>query len=205
MLRLLFSSPIAFLLALAGLLLSISLHETAHCFVTDKLGDPTPRVRGRLTLDPRAHLDPLGVLLIVLTGFGWGKAAPYDPYNLKSPVRDTALIAIAGPLTNILIAVIISLLSSAFPGSMIFALFAQYLIYVNLALAIFNLIPVYPLDGGKVMRAILPKMASIEYEDVMERYGNAILLFLILPIMNGQSAISQLISPVINLLAGWLM
>lgn len=204
MLSLLFSSPLAFLLAAAGLLLSISLHEYAHCLVTDKLGDPTPRVRGRLTLDPRAHLDPLGTILIILTGFGWGKAAPYDPYNLKSPIRDTALIAVAGPTTNLLIAALISILSR-FVGSNVFYLFAQYLIIVNLALAIFNLLPVYPLDGGKIMRALLPKMASIEYESVMERYGNAILLFLILPILNGQSAVSQLVGPVVNFLANLLI
>lgn len=204
MLSLLFVSPIAFLLAAAGLLLSISLHEYAHCLITDKLGDPTPRVRGRLTLDPRAHLDPLGTILIILTGFGWGKAAPYDPYNLKSPVRDTALIAAAGPATNLLIAVLISILNH-FIGGQMFQLFAQYLIIVNLALAMFNLLPVYPLDGGKIMRAILPKMASIEYEQVMESYGNAILLFLILPILNGQSAVSQLVGPAVNFLASWLI
>jgi len=204
MLGILFSSPLAFFLILIGLLLSISLHEAAHCFVTDKLGDPTPRVMGRLTLDPRVHLDPLGTLLIILTGFGWGKAAPYDPYNLKSPVRDTAIIAAAGPLVNIIIALLLALLTRLIGGSFI-AVFAEFLIFINLALALFNLLPVYPLDGGKIMRAILPRESSFEYEATMERYGNIILLFLILPIFNGQSAVSQLLGPIINYLTRLLI
>ena len=203
MLGLLFSSPLAFFLILIGLLLSISLHEAAHCYVTDGLGDPTPRLKGRLTLDPRAHLDPLGTILIILTGFGWGKAAPYDPYNLKSPVRDTAIIALAGPVTNLLIAVILSVLSRIF-ASDFFSLFAGVLIQINLSLALFNLLPVYPLDGGKIMRAILPRESSLEYEETMERYGQYILLFMILPIFNGQSAVAQLLGPILNVLTNWL-
>lgn len=204
MLGLLFSSPLAFFLILIGLLLSISAHEAAHCYVTDGLGDPTPRLKGRLTLDPRAHLDPLGTILIILTGFGWGKAAPYDPYNLKSPVRDTAIIALAGPLTNLLIAVVLSVLSRMF-ASDFFSIFAGFLIQINLSLALFNLLPVYPLDGGKIMRAVLPVESSLEYEAIMERYGQFILLFLILPIFNGQSAVVQLLSPIINLLTNLLI
>jgi Zn-dependent protease len=201
---LLLANPIAFFLILIGLLLSISFHEAAHCYVTDKLGDPTPRIKGRLTLDPRAHLDPLGTLLIILTGFGWGKAAPYDPYNLKSPVRDTAIIAAAGPLTNIIIALLLALLTRLI-GSSLIAVFAEFLIYINLALALFNLLPVYPLDGGKIMRAILPRESSFEYEAVMERYGQFILLFMILPIFNGQSAVAQLLGPIINFLSNLLI
>lgn len=204
MLGLLFTSPLAFFLILIGLLLSISLHEAAHCYVTDKLGDPTPRVMGRLTLDPRAHLDPLGTILIILTGFGWGKAAPYDPYNLKSPVRDTAIIAAAGPMTNILIAVLLAIVSRLIGGDLI-SVFAEFLIYINLALALFNLLPVFPLDGGKIMRAILPRESSLEYEAIMESYGQFILLFLILPIFNGQSAVAQLLGPIINLLTNLLV
>jgi Zn-dependent protease len=204
MLALLFTSPLAFLLILIGLLLSISLHEAAHCYVTDKLGDPTPRVMGRLTLDPRAHLDPLGTVLIVLTGFGWGKAAPYDPYNLKSPVRDTAIIAAAGPLTNILLAVLLAIVSRLI-GCELVGLFAKFLISINFSLALFNLLPVFPLDGGKIMRAILPRESSLEYEATMERYGQFILLFLILPIFNGQSAVVQLLGPIRNLLTNLLI
>ena len=161
MLDLLAQSPIAFIIFLTGLLLSITIHEFSHCFVTDRLGDPTPRMKGRLTLNPLAHLDPLGALTLILTGFGWGKAAPYDPYNLKEPIRDTALIAAAGPASNLLIATVLSLLLKFGIGGDFVALFTVQLIYINVTLALFNLIPIYPLDGGKIMRALLPYQASL--------------------------------------------
>ncbi len=200
MLTLLLQNPLAFIIFLAGLLLSIAIHEYAHCFVTDRLGDPTPRIKGRLTLNPLAHLDPIGTLAIVLTGFGWGKAAPYDPYNLKEPTRDAALITVAGPASNILIATILSALIKLGIGGDFLALFAGQLIFINLSLALFNLIPVYPLDGGKIMRAVLPYQASLEYEDIMDRYGTMILIMMIFPWVGGQSAVSALLSPIINLM-----
>jgi Zn-dependent protease len=200
MLSLLFQNPFAFVIFLAGLLMSISIHEFAHCFVTDKLGDPTPRVRGRLTLNPLAHLDPLGTAAMIITGFGWGKASPYDPYNLKEPVRDTALIAAAGPASNLIIATLLSVLIHLGIGGEFLALFATALIYINITLALFNLIPIYPLDGGKIMRALLPYQASLEYEDVMERYGTVILIMMVFPWAGNQSAVSALLSPIVNVL-----
>jgi len=199
MLDLLVSNPIAFLIFMAGLVISIGFHEFAHCFITDRLGDPTPRIKGRLTLNPLAHLDPIGTLAIILTGFGWGKAAPYDPYNLKEPVRDAALIAAAGPASNLLIATILSILIKLGFGGDFFALFGIQLIFINVALALFNLLPVYPLDGGKIMRALLPHQASLEYEDVMSRYGTVILIMLVFPWVGGQSAVSALLGPLIDI------
>jgi Zn-dependent protease len=196
--NLLLQNPLAFILLMGGLVISIGIHEYAHCFVTDRLGDPTPRIKGRLTLNPLKHLDPLGTLAIIFAGFGWGKAAPYDPYNLKEPVRDVALIAAAGPASNLLLATIVSILLQLGFGGSFFALFAVQLIVINVALAIFNLLPVYPLDGGKIMRALLPHQASLEYEDVMERYGTFILIMLILPWAGGQSAVSALIRPIMD-------
>lgn len=199
MLDLLFQNPIAFIIFMSGLLMSISIHEFTHCFVTDKLGDPTPRIKGRLTLNPLAHLDPIGTLAIILTGFGWGKAAPYDPYNLKEPVRDAAIIAAAGPASNLLIATLLSILIKLGFGGEFFALFSIQLIFINVALALFNLLPVYPLDGGKIMRALLPHQASLEYEDIMNRYGTVILIMMVFPWAGGQSAVSALLRPLIDI------
>jgi Zn-dependent protease len=205
MIQLLSTSPLAFVIIFGGLLLSITLHEFAHCWVTDRLGDPTPRSKGRLTLDPRAHLDPLGTLMILFAGFGWGRPAPFDPYNLKNPVRDTALIAAAGPITNIAVALLLSLfLQLGFFPLVWLQLAVFQIMAINVMLAIFNLVPVYPLDGSRILTALLPKQTAMEYESVMMRYGTLILLFLIFP-WNGVSPVSQLLSPVINMVLGILI
>lgn len=185
--------------------LSITIHEFAHCWVTDRLGDPTPRAQGRLTLSPLAHLDPLGTLMILFTRFGWGRPAPIDPYNLKNPVRDIALIAAAGPLSNLLLAALLSGLLHL--GLLPFAwlqLAAFQIMAINIMLAVFNLVPVYPLDGSRIITALLPRQTAMEYDTIMGRFGTIILIFLILP-FNGVSPISQLLSPVINMLLGILM
>jgi len=200
MISFLFSNPLLFFIIVIGLVLAITIHEFAHAFVADKLGDPTPRYQGRVTLNPMAHLDPLGTMAMLFTRFGWGKPVQYDPYNLKEPLRDTALIAIAGPLSNILVAALISILIHLLPlPDMIISALVQIL-FINLSLAIFNLIPIYPLDGSKIILILLPKETAYEYEQVMHQYGMFILLMMILPIWNGISVVSTLVSPVLNLL-----
>ena len=114
MLGLLFSDPRTFVLVIFALIISITIHEFAHAFVADKLGDPTARALGRVTLDPRAHLDPLGTILLIVAGFGWGRPVPFDPSYLKNPKKDSALIALAGPVSNFLLAILLTFLFKTF-------------------------------------------------------------------------------------------
>jgi Zn-dependent protease len=205
LLSLLFSDPLTFLLIAAALVISISIHEFAHAFVADRLGDPTPRLMGRLTLDPRAHLDPLGTIALFLIGFGWGKPVVFDPFNLKNPARDSALVALAGPATNILFAVGLSVILRLVNVSTDLGTILLTLITLNVTLAVFNLIPIHPLDGGKILIGLAPKNVAREWDELLSRYGLLILLFLLLPINNGHSAVSSLLSPIVGAILRFLV
>lgn len=205
MLSLLFGNPLLFLIWAFGLTLALTIHEYAHAAAADRLGDPTPRAMGRLTLNPRAHLDPLGTILILFVGFGWGRPVEFDPYNLRSPRRDSALIALAGPLSNLLLALVLSIfLKLAGPFSLIGVLF-PLLITMNISLAIFNLVPVFPLDGEKILKGFLPTELAVEYDNLMRQYGTLILIMLLLPIAGGTSPVSALISPAISFVSNLLL
>ena len=197
MLSLFSQSPILFFLIIIGLLLAITIHEFSHALAADLLGDPNPRSNGRLTLNPMAHLDPLGSLALLFFGFGWGKPVETIVSNLQHPRRDIAIISLAGPLSNIILALFLSLLLS-FTSSPLFASLFTTIIYINLMLAIFNLLPVYPLDGEKILAGLLPRETSFEFQAFMRQYGTIVLLFLILPLFNGSSFLTALISPIIN-------
>lgn len=205
MLSTLFSNPILFLVWAIGLVLAISIHEYAHAVAADRLGDPTPRSQGRLTLDPRAHLDTLGTLALLFLGFGWGKPVQFDPYNLRNPRRDSALIAIAGPVSNLIFATILSLLVHFLPGIDLLSSVFSILIMMNITLAIFNLVPIFPLDGEKILGGFLPSDLYREFAGIMNQYGTIILILMLLPIAGGVSPISALISPVISFVAHLLL
>ncbi|KKW27767.1 MAG: Peptidase, M50 family [Candidatus Kaiserbacteria bacterium GW2011_GWB1_52_6] len=205
MLSTLFSNPLVFLLWAIGLVLAISIHEYAHARVADRLGDPTPRSQGRLTLDPRSHLDPLGTIALLFLGFGWGRPVMFDPYNLRSPRRDSALIALAGPASNLLFALILSLCTRFLPALSFIAPIFGVLILMNISLAIFNLVPVFPLDGEKILGGLLSPALYQEYQNIMRQYGTIILILLLLPIAGGTSPISALISPVISFVTNLLL
>lgn len=172
---------IIFLLVAAALIISLSFHEFAHAYIADKLGDSTAKQMGRLTLDPRAHLDPVGTALLLLAGFGWGKPVPYNQFNLSNPKRDAALISIAGPMSNFILAAVFGLISRIIPGGGYFIIlqtFIYFIVFYNLVLGFFNLIPVHPLDGFKVVNGLLPEELSIQWIQIAP-YGIWILLILI--------------------------
>ncbi len=198
MLSLLFTNPIEFFVALIGLVISLTFHEFAHARVADRLGDPTPRLQGRVTLDPRAHLDPLGTLALVLVRFGWGKPVEIDPFNFKNPVRDSALVALAGPAANLILAGLLRIAIQIVPLPQAVMMAVIEVILINIVLAIFNLVPVYPLDGSKIVVPLLPRRLGIEYEQFMRQYGMFLLLALLIPWSNGVSPIHTLINPVID-------
>lgn len=202
----LFSDPLVFLLYFASLVICITIHEFAHAFVADRLGDPTPSLSGRVTLNPLAHLDPLGTIALILFRFGWGKPVPFDPYNLKDPKKDSALIALAGPASNLILATILSLILRLFPlGDTLPGAFLYAVITINVGLAIFNLIPIHPLDGGKILIGFAPKEVAYEWDQTLHRYGIIILLFLFLPLYNGISPLSALLDPIISFILKLLL
>lgn len=203
MLGTLFTNPLLFLVWIGSLLVAITIHEFAHAFVADRLGDPTPRSQGRLTLNPLAHLDPLGTLMLLLFRFGWGRPVQFDPHNLDNPRQDAAKISIAGPISNLLLALAASLVIR-FIVPEFFAPMFYPLVFLNVALAIFNLVPVHPLDGGKIILGILPRDLAYEWDQIMSRYGIIILLLMILPIQ-GSSPIISLISPIVDFLLSFLL
>jgi len=157
------------------------------------MGDPTARLMGRVSLNPLAHLDPLGTLLpffLLLTGspiiFGWGKPVPFDPYNLRHPRRDAALISFAGPASNITFATLLSLiihLAHLFlgPTASIIELFLAPIVVLNVMWGLFNLLPLHPLDGGKVLIGLLPHDLAYKWDEILHQYGLIILIFLIFP------------------------
>lgn len=181
---------------LAALIVAITIHEYAHAWAAEHLGDPTPRLQGRLTLNPLAHLDPIGTILLILVRFGWGKPVQFDPFNLRNPRRDSALISIAGPISNILLATICALLIRL-PVPVIITAFLVQLLYMNVMLGVFNLVPIHPLDGFKIVEGILPEEQAREWHG-LERYGMIFLVFLLFPIFGSTAPIQRIISPVIN-------
>lgn len=208
------------LIWILAFVVAITVHEASHAWMADKLGDPTPRLMGRLSLNPIVHYDPIGTtLLLVLVilrsvgipviPFGWAKPVQFDPYNLKNPRRDSALISLAGPFSNLALAGIISLLLrfSLTPFSPLnyFSGIAFPFIILNVVLAIFNLIPIHPLDGGKVLVGLLPKGQARETDQFLHRYGLILLFFLIFPTFGGASMFSLIISPVVNFLLSVLV
>jgi Zn-dependent protease len=205
----LFSNPIVFFFSLIGLTVALTIHEFAHAWAADFLGDPTARLQGRMSLNPMVHIDKFGLLFILFTGFGWGKPVEFDPYNLKNPHKDAALISLAGPFSNILLAVVCSLLLSLLNLfqlsflSIIGINILEVIIITNLGLGVFNLLPIHPLDGFKVVGGLLSEEKAREWYQ-LERYGMIFLLLLIVPL--GQTPILySIMDPILNFLQSLLI
>jgi len=168
-------------------LFAITIHEASHAAVADILGDPTPRLAGRLTLNPIPHLDPIGTLLpiiFILSGspmvFGWAKPVPINPYNFRNPVQGEIAVSVAGPASNFLAAWLVATLIKFIPFGVIAqgatASMISSFILINLALAVFNLIPIPPLDGSHILEPFL----SYEAQRTLEQYGFFILIFILI-------------------------
>jgi Zn-dependent protease len=183
------------------LLISLTIHEAAHAWTADRLGDPTARALGRVSFNPLVHIDPIGTLLLPIIAaishlplIGWAKPVPVNPRNLRSPRRDFMLVAAAGPISNLLQAFVVALVIRLIPrdpdvtdSAWQYALLLA--VEINLLLAFFNLIPVPPLDGGNVLLGLLPPRAAVYYSQV-RRYG-----FLVLYALMFTGVASALIMP----------
>ncbi len=198
--------PIISLFYLAVIIPSAVIHEYMHGWVADRMGDPTARYAGRLTLNPKSHVDLWGtillpVLLYISTGgrflFAYAKPVPYNPYNLKNQRTGPVWVALAGPLSNLVLAAVFAILIRLMPIGDI-TMFLLIIVYANVGLAIFNLLPIPPLDGSKVLYAVLPD-SLWKVKETLERYGMFILFgFIIL----FPGVISPAVQYVVQLLVG---
>lgn len=198
----LFQNPLQFLYVLPAVLIGLTVHEWAHAYAAYRLGDPTARNLGRMTLNPIAHIDPIGFLMLLLVGFGWAKPVPVNPRNFSNLRRDDIIVSLAGIVTNLILAFLFSFVyvagilkwglgtNEAFMGIM------GSIITINLALALFNLLPIYPLDGSHVAESLLMRKIPRVFM-FLRQYGQFILLALLI---TGavSSALSYLISGIVS-------
>jgi Zn-dependent protease len=170
---------------IVGLVVAISVHEAAHAFAAYKLGDQTAKSQGRLTLNPLAHLDLLGTIMLFFAGFGWGKPVPVNPYNFKDPVKDSAIVSLAGPASNFATALLVSVPIKYFAGSMpIWLGTSLWVIFdISLILGIFNLLPFPPLDGSKIFAVFIPKQYQNKYFEILQKSQVGFLIFVLADIL----------------------
>lgn len=192
------------LISVPAVLLCLSVHEAAHGFTANALGDPTAKNSGRLTLDPLRHLDPIGTLCLLFFHVGWAKPVPVNTRYFKHPRRDIALTALAGPMSNFLLALIAMvcrqlLFTSNLPILVALALFCNTTVVMSIGLGVFNLIPVPPLDGSKVLFSILPYQMEFKFSKYQQYIQFALLALLLIGVLD--TPISIAINAVYRVLA----
>jgi Zn-dependent protease len=161
---------------LPSIIIALTFHEFAHAFAAYKLGDPTAKAEGRLTFNPLAHLDPMGTIMLILFRFGWGKPVPINEYNFKNPVVGTAITSIAGPSANLVLALVgTAIFQTITITNPLLSAMLLYFVLINILLMMFNLLPIPPLDGHKIVRAFLPEKIRYSWES-LEKYSPYILI-----------------------------
>jgi Zn-dependent protease len=194
------------------ILVALTFHEYSHAYMANRLGDPTARQLGRLTLNPLKHLDPFGTLLLFLANFGWAKPVPVDASYFKDPRRDMLLVALAGPVSNVILAAVFGVVYRLIDGNLLplpsgsglFISMLRYAIFINLVLAFFNLIPIPPLDGSKILRSLLSPETAMRFAK-FETYGPFMLIGLIILGRVANVAIFwAIIGPLVDLF-GWVL
>lgn len=207
-------SKIAIMLVPA--LLAITMHEVAHGYVAERFGDPTARLLGRLNLNPLRHLDPIGTIAIFIFGFGWARPVPVNAGNLRRPKRDMIWVALAGPMTNLSLAVLSALLlhgmglleMTSIGATDLFSQIVEPLrmmvgfsLYINVLLGIFNLVPLPPLDGGRILTGVLPEKQALMVGR-LEPFGFILVLFLVFFTDLWSLVLAPLVNRVVVMLAG---
>ncbi len=195
--------PTRIIMLLPGILLGLTVHEFSHGYVAYLLGDNTAKNNGRLTLNPVAHIDPIGFLMLIFAGFGWAKPVPINPYFFTDRRRGTFLVSIAGPASNIVMAIVLTTLLGLFMRTMGVGFAVQQVvmsaIFINLVLAVFNLFPIPPLDGSKILMSLFPSRFEETFYQ-LEKYS-VILLILLLVL----GVIRNVLFPIVGALYNLLM
>ncbi|MDO4288884.1 MAG: site-2 protease family protein [Eubacterium sp.] len=207
------SALLSLVLSLPGIILAITFHEIAHGYAADAMGDPTPKLAGRLSVNPLKHLDPLGFICMLLFHFGWAKPVPVNPANFKNHRKGIVVVSLAGCLTNLLLGFIaLTVEYAVFPliqDNIILLIILEQIYAYNIIFAIFNLIPIPPLDGSQILGEFLPPKARFKYQS-LARYGMILLMILLVTGLFGRvitpvfSAVDGLFRTILRFIFGFI-